>query len=247
MRRAVLALLLVLPAAGCGSGDEETLTVLAAASLADAFGDLAETFEEEHPGTDVRLVLGSSTMLAQQAVDGAPGGVLATADEASMRVAEDGDALRDGAVAFATNALVLVVPADNPAGVASIDDLDDAGVEWVTCAPTAPCGALAADLLASSGVARSAASEEVDVRAVLARVVAGEADAGLVYATEAVSAGDQVEVVERTSIRTDYLVAPLHGDSGETQDLASEFVTFVRSDAAREALDDAGFEAVVGE
>src|SRR5690606_9716930 len=144
--------------------------------------------------TGVRLVLGSSTMLAQQAVDGAPGDVLATADEASMRLAEDGNALRDAPVAFASNALVLVVPAGNPAGGEAIADLDDADVDYVACAAPAPCGDLAADLLTSSGVTRPPASEEVDVRAVLARVASGEADAGLVYATDAASAGDEVTV-----------------------------------------------------
>ena len=86
MRRLVPAgLLLLLPLTACGGdGDDQTLTVLAAASLTGTFTELAEAFEEEHPGVDVELVLGSSTTLAEQVVDGAPGEVLATADDVTV-------------------------------------------------------------------------------------------------------------------------------------------------------------------
>ncbi|QBX54520.1 molybdate ABC transporter substrate-binding protein [Nocardioides seonyuensis] len=247
--RALLAVVLALPLAACsGTDDDQVLTVLAASSLADTFADLAELFEDEHPGTDVRLVLGSSTMLAEQVVDGAPGDVLATADERSMRVAEDGSTLADGPYAFAGNALTLVTPPQNRAGIASLTDLDREGVDYVVCAEAAPCGALAVQLLDQQEVAQPPASQEVDARAVLARVEQGEADAGLVYRTDAVAAGDAVtEVPLPEGLTTNYLVAPLHGDDAERSDLAAEFVTLVRSNRARQVLQDAGFSGVVVE
>ena len=86
-RIAAVVVLLLLPLTACGGDDgEQTLTVLAAASLTETFTELAERFEDEHPEVDVELVFGSSATLAEQAVDGAPGQVLATADEASMQV-----------------------------------------------------------------------------------------------------------------------------------------------------------------
>lgn len=248
--RTLLALVLTLPLTACGgnSEDEQVLTVLAASSLTDTFTALAEVFEDEHPGTDVRLVFGSSTTLAEQAVDGAPGDVLATADERSMRVAEDGSVVADGPHAFASNMLTLVTPPDNPAGIDSLEDLGRDGVDYVVCAETAPCGALAARLLDQQHVASPPASREIDVRAVLARVEQGEADAGLVYRTDAVAAGDAVtEVPLPEGLSTNYFIAPLHNASLERADLAAELVTLVRSNQARAVLQDAGFSGVVVE
>ncbi len=253
MRLAVAALALALPVAGCGGGaDDQTLTVLAAASLTGTFTDLAETFEDEHPGVDVQLVFGSSTTLAEQVVDGAPGDVLATADEASMSVAEDGNALRDSPRAFVSNRLTVVTPPDNPAGIGSVADLDDPGVDYVVCAETAPCGAVAVAVLGDAGGAAPPASEEVDVKAVLARVVQGEADAGLVYRTDAVAAGDDVAEVpfaeaDATAYATSYFVAPVQGADAETADLAAELVTLVTSNEAFDLFTEAGFGGIVRE
>ena len=130
---------------GGGQGEDITLDVLAASSLTESFGALAEDFEADNPGVTVRLSFGSSAALAQQVTEGAPADVLATADSASMELA--GDDVEEP-VEFATNELVLVVPADNPAGISSLDDLADA--QFVTCVDSAPCGSLAAQLLASA-------------------------------------------------------------------------------------------------
>ena len=246
---AQLALLLLLPIAACGSDTEDqTLTVLAAASLTETFTELAGTFEDEHPGVDVRLVFGSSTTLAEQAGDGAPGDVLATADEASMRVAEDADALGGTPEPFASNRLTLVTPPDDPAGISALGDLDRPGVDYVVCAVTAPCGAIAARLLEAADVSRPPASEELDVKAVLARVVQGEADAGLVYRTDAVAAGDEVAEVmidDADAFATSYAIAPLHHDSDARAELAAEFVTLVTSGSTQRLLEEAGFGAAV--
>lgn len=238
MRRLVApALLLLLPLHGCGD-DEQTLTVLAAASLADVFEELAVAFEEEHD-VEVRFSFGSSTDLAEQAADGAPGDVLATADVVSMRVAEDAGVTGDVA-AFATNELVLVTPPDDPAGIASLDDL--AGATWVRCADEVPCGRVAVAVLADHGVTAAPASLEEDVRATLDKVTAGEADAALVYATDAVAAGDAVRTVPipgAASERTTCSVSTL--EQAGAADLAEEWVGLLRSDEGRQLLTDAGF------
>lgn len=241
LARLVVLALLVAPA-GCGSddgGDEgPTLTVLAAASLTDVFEELGDLFEEQHDAT-VRFSFGSSTDLAEQAADGAPGDVLATADETSMQVAEDAGVAGE-VETFATNALVIVTPPDDPAGIRSLDDL--AGATWVRCADEAPCGRVALAVLEDHGVTAEPASLEEDVRATLDKVVSGEADAALVYATDAVAAGDAVRTVEvpgAESELTSYVVTVL-GQS-EDADLARRWVDLVRSEEGRQVLRDAGF------
>jgi molybdate transport system substrate-binding protein len=212
--------------------------VLAAASLTDVFEELAPPFEEEH-GVDVRFSLGSSTDLAASVADGAPGDVLATADEASMTLAEDAGVAAD-VETFATNVLTIVVPTGNPAGIESLDDL--AGATWVRCADEVPCGKVAAAVLDANGVTAEPVSLEEDVRATLDKVVSGEADAGLVYATDAVSAADDVEAVAIPGAEdepTSYLAATL--EQSEDPDLAADWVAWVTSQEGRAVLADAGF------
>lgn len=242
--RTLAVLVLLLPLAACGGGDDggsaadHKLTVLAAASLTDAFEELATPFEEEHD-VDVTLAFGSSTDLAEQVADGAPGDVLATADEASMQIAEDAGAT-DEVETFATNVLTIVVPTGNPAGIESLDDL--AGATWVRCADEAPCGKVAAAVLDDAGVTADPVSLEEDVRATLDKVVSGEADAGLVYATDAVAAADDVDAVEIPGAEeelTSYVAATL-GQS-EDADLAADWVAWVTSEEGQAILRDAGF------
>lgn len=234
---AIAALVLMLPLVAC-SEDEDTLTVLAAASLTGSFTELAAAFEAEHPGVDVRLAFDSSATMARQALDGAPADVLATADERTM--ADAAEALAADPQVFATNEMVLVTPAGNPAGVRGLADLDRPGVAWVACVETAPCGAVAAAL--TRDLRGRPASLEVDVKAVLAKVAADEADAGLVYATDAKAAAGRVEALGldgSSRERTAYPVAPLR-QSGDAA-LAQEFVDLVVSDTGRRILDAAGF------
>lgn len=240
-----LALALVLPLAACGGGDEgsagggqDTLTVLAAASLTDVFEQLATPFEEEH-GVDVTISFDSSTNLAEQAADGAPGDVLATADEASMTIAEDAGVTGE-VEAFATNVLTIVVPKGNPAGIASLDDLAD--TTWVRCADEVPCGKVALAVLEAGGVTAEPVSLEEDVRATLDKVVTGEADAGLVYATDAVAAADDVDAIEIPGAEdalTSYYAATL--EQSADADLAADWVAWVTSEEGRSILEDAGF------
>ncbi|GAB2876100.1 molybdate ABC transporter substrate-binding protein [Myroides odoratimimus subsp. xuanwuensis] len=215
--------------------------MLAAASLTETFTVLAADFEDAHPGVQVDLALDSSATLAAQAAEGAPADVLATADLATMADAEDAGALADAATPFASNTLVLATPADNPAGIADFADLDGE-VTYVVCAETAPCGAAAAAVLEEGGITHEPASLEVDVKAVLARLLSGEADAGLVFATDAVAAGDRVRVIDvpdADAHATTYPIGVL--DQAAEPDLAREFVDLVLSAEGRAVLEAAGF------
>ena len=224
------------------SGSGGTLTVLAASSLTGAFTTLSHQFEKDHPGTTVRLAFDSSATLAEQVQQGAPADVLATADTETMQtVVSSGDTLGKPAN-FASNEVALAVPAKNPAGITRFSDLNNPGVAFVVCVATAPCGKLALSQLKANKITAKPKSEEIDVKSVLTKVEAGEADAGIVYRTDVVAAGSQVTGVSiPTAGRdiTDYPIAALKqsADPG----LAKEWVSLVRSAAGQRVLAKAGF------
>ncbi len=243
-RIACSALLLsTLGLSACGSqDDDQTLTVLAAASLTDSFSDLADAFEQDHPGVQVELVFGSSGTLADQVLEGGAADVLATADTATMERAAE--AVQGESQIFATNTMVIVVPRDNPAGISALEDLDDPDVDYVLCVDTAPCGAIGAEIIADGALTHEPASLEIDVKAVLARVTSGEVDAGLVYRTDAVAAGEDVTGIELPAdlvVPNDYPIAVL--EEAADSDLADQFVTLVLSSRGQEVLAGAGFGA----
>jgi molybdate transport system substrate-binding protein len=236
--RRLLGLVLVLGlSAGCGGSEREELTVLAAASLTEPFTVLAQRFEEAHRGVEVATSFDSSATIAAQVRAGAPADVVATADPRTMRLMGD----RVGAAhTFARNELALVVPPANPAGISSLADLEHA--DYVVCAPAVPCGALAADLLAGAGIDRRPRSLEVDVKSVLTKVTLGEADAGLVYASDVVAAGDRVREMPLppgAGAATSYPIAVVRDT--DSRELARAWVRLVRSPEGRRVLAEAGF------
>ncbi|MFD1861190.1 molybdate ABC transporter substrate-binding protein [Aeromicrobium camelliae] len=249
MRRAVLAIVLLALAttAACSSSaesDRRTLTVFAAASLTDVFEEAAADFEAEHRGIDVVFSFAGSSDLAQQIVEGAPADVFAAADERTMSTVVDaGRAER--ARLFATNRLIIAVPAGNPAGVTDLADLARPDVTTVLCAPQVPCGALSLQVLERAGVAVRPASEESSVSGVLTAVGEGQADAGLVYVTDIERGNDRIEAVELADAAPEdvvrYPIAALHGS--EQDELAAEFVDFIVSGTGAERLRAAGFGA----
>lgn len=235
MRRLLCVLLVAVALSGCGE-ERPTLRVLAASSLTDVFTELAADFEAEHD-VDVDLVFASSTDLAQQGADGAPGDVLATADPEAMAVAEEAGVV-DHVRGFTANRLVLVTTPD--ADVQGVADL--AEVPWIRCADEAPCGRTAVALLSDLGVTAEPVSLEEDVRSVLDKVVSGEATAGLVYATDAVAAGDDVRTIRIPGAGrhlASYRIATL--DQAEHPDLALDWVELLTSEPGRAALREAGF------
>ena len=230
-----------------GSSEDQRLTVLAASSLTEPFTTLAKRFEAEHPGVYVVTSFDSSATLAAQVAAGAPADVVATADPRTMDTMVSADALAGKPQTFAHNELALVVPPDNPAGIHAVEDLDRSGVDFVVCAKSAPCGALAAQVLAEHGVTAAPRSYEVDVKAVLTKVVLGEADAGLVYVSDVVAAGNKVRRVplpRSPETSTSYPIA-VTADSKHS-DLARAFVDLVRSSDGQHVLTGAGFTTDAG-
>jgi len=246
---AALAALLLL-VAGCGSGSGQadngaetgTLTVLAASSLTEVFTELKKQFEADHPGVTVKLAFDSSATLAEQVNQGAPADVLATADQRTMRSVADSDGTDGAPRTFATNRLAMVVPAGNPAHLTSFAGLDKPGVSYVVCVPTAPCGALARTQLRAHHITARPRSEEVDVKAVLSKVELDEADAGLVYVTDAVAASDRVKRIDIPSSKATLNTYPIAALSGAAKPgLARAWVDLVLSERGRQVLAAAGF------
>ena len=227
-----------------------TLTVFAAASLTDVFTTLGEQFEQQHPQVDVQFSFAGSSALAAQLTQGAPADLFAAADEAQMARVQDAGLVEDPAE-FAVNRLVLAVPPANPAGlhppegragIPSLADVLTSDVTLAVCAQEVPCGAAAAEVLAAAGSPATPDTYEEDVRAVLTKVELGEVDAGLVYVSDVVAAGDRVVAFafqESEQAVNRYPVAVL-GDAPNPA-AARAFTDLVRSDAGRTALEAAGF------
>ena len=236
---AVLSLL-PLTACGSGGGGDTTITVLAASSLTGTFTELGKQFEDQHPGVTVKFAFDSSATLAQQATQGAPADVLATADTTTMDSATSAQASTPQV--FATNVMVLATPRSNPGHVTSLADLDQSSVKYVVCVPTAPCGAIAQALLHENHVTGKPVSQEVDVKSVLAKLTEGEADAGIVYTTDAVAAGDQVTTIPIPGSGrqvTSYPIVTL--SQSHHADLAQAFVDLVTGPTGQRTLQKAGF------
>lgn len=242
--------LAALTVTGCGSAPARTtdgsphgtITVLAAASLTQAFSTIARAVERAHPGLHVRLSFGPSSGLAQQVLDGAPADVLATADQQTMAtVTKAGDAA-GSPVVFTTNTLEIAVPPGNPAHVAGLADLSRSGVRVALCAPQVPCGDAARRLLAEQHIRVTPVTYDRDVKAALAKVELGEVDAALVYRSDVVSAGDRVRgVTARGAARVvnRYPITVLAAAPNPAG--ARAFLDAVLAPAGRKALAAAGF------
>ncbi|MCW2165243.1 molybdate transport system substrate-binding protein [Microbacterium hydrothermale] len=225
-------------ASASGSSLSGTVEVYAAASLQRSFDEIAAAFEQQNPGVTVSPVYDGSSTLATQIGEGAPADVFASADEKNMAkvVAQAPDPQ-----VFAANTLVIAVPAGNSAQVSALADL--ARVTAVLCAPEVPCGAASQTLLSNAGVAVTPASSEQNVTAVLTKVAAGEADAGLVYATDVVGRDDVEAIVPAgaDAVVNRYPIATLADAPNPAA--ADAFVAFVLSDEGQKILADAGFRA----
>jgi molybdate transport system substrate-binding protein len=225
-----------------GAGQEEPLTVLAAASLKEPFGEIARMFEHDHPGVRVRLVLGGSADLVTQLAQGAPADVLATADITTMARAQATGSLSGTPTPFATNTMTIAVEPGNPRGLAAVSDLARGDLAVVVCAPAVPCGAAAQRVAHRAGVRMRPVSEEGSVAGVLGKVATGQADAGVVYVTDVAGSGGSVEGVPipaAVNTTNTYPVALVAGTSAEAH--AASFVDVVLGDRGQQVLTDAGF------
>ncbi|MGH3314628.1 MAG: molybdate ABC transporter substrate-binding protein [Nocardioidaceae bacterium] len=244
------AALLLTSIAGCGSddaggsaeGEETTLTVFAASSLTDSFSELGKRFEKSHDGVSVTFNFAGSSDLVAQLQQGAPADVFASADPENMDKAVADDLVEGEVVNFASNTLQIAVPPDNPGNVSSLQDLAKPGLNVVVCAPEVPCGSASTDVEKAGGIDIKPVSEEQAVTDVLAKVTTGQADAGLVYVTDVIAAGDDVKGVsfpESSEAVNVYPIAPLK--DSENPELAQEFVDLVTSQEGQQVLQHAGF------
>ncbi|MBG0739292.1 molybdate ABC transporter substrate-binding protein [Paeniglutamicibacter antarcticus] len=228
--------------ASAGADLSGTLTVFAAASLTTTFTDLAKEFETDHPGSKIRLSFAGSSDLVTQISEGAPADVFASADNANMSKLETASLLAAGPTNFASNVLTIAVPPDNPADIGSFKDLGRSGVKVVVCAPQVPCGAAAAKVEQVTGTEVKPVSEESSVTDVLGKVSSGEADAGLVYVTDAKGAGNKVTAIDFPEAATAVNTYPIATVAGSThKELAAAFIALVTGPAGQRVLLAAGF------
>src|SRR4051812_1562398 len=219
-----------------------TLTVFAAASLTDVFTDLGDQLEKANPSLDVQFNFAGSDALATQITQGAPGDVFASANETQMKVVTDAGLQAGDPTVFAQNVLEIAVPKGNPGHVTGLSDFADPDLTIAVCAPTVPCGAAAQKVFSAAGITAQPDTEEEDVKAALNKVQLGEVDAALVYATDVLAAGDQVEGIEFPEAEqaiNDYPICTLK--AAPNPDAAQAFVDLVKSDEGQKALTDAGF------
>ncbi|MBB5153824.1 molybdate transport system substrate-binding protein [Saccharopolyspora phatthalungensis] len=244
LRMIIGAMIAFLVLAGCGQSQPQSqpqhmLTVLAAASLTESFNELGTRFSQQHPDVHVQFDYQGSSTLAEQIKQGRAADVFASADTKNMDKVRD---LVGTSETLATNKLTIVVPPGNPAKIASLADLAASGRTVVVCAPQVPCGSATQKVSQASGAQLKPVSEEDDVKSVLQKVVAGEADAGLVYVTDARAAGAQVQAVdfpEAAKAINTYPIATIN--AAPEKQLAAEFMAFVRGPVGREVLAKHGF------
>ena len=220
-----------------------TLTVFAAASLKNTFTELGQTFEQQNPGSTVTFNFAGSSDLVTQLTSGAPADVFASADQNNMTKAVSGSVIAGTPVNFASNILTIVTPPGNPKGVTGFADLANPDLQVVVCAPQVPCGTATQKVEQNTGVTLTPVSEESSVTDVLNKVQTGQADAGLVYVTDAAGAGAKVTEVtfpEAAAVVNVYPIATVK--DGPQPELASKFVDLVTGPDGQQILKDAGFE-----
>lgn len=246
--------------AACGrsniAAEERTLTVYAAASLTDAFNEIGKAFAEEHPGVVVAFNFGGSQNLRTQIEQGAPADVFASANAKEMDTLVTGNFVEASAPkVFLTNQLVVILPKDNPAGIASLEDLSKPELKLVLAAEDVPAGRYARQILdnlnAQFGadykdkVLANVVSNEDNIRQAVTKIQLGEADASIVYVSDAVATPDllRIEIPADVNVLAEYPIAPLV--RSENLELADEFMAYVLSSGGQATLKKWGFTPVV--
>ncbi|GAA3379226.1 molybdate ABC transporter substrate-binding protein [Streptomyces sannanensis] len=255
---AVLTAALLVPLAACGSDDGEKdtpkstedsaasvpkaqLTVLAAASLTDVFKTAGAAYEKAHPGTKITFSFAGSQELVAQVKQGAPADALVTADTRSIDGV--GAELAADPTVIAKNRLVVATGEGNPKKIDELRDLADTELKVVLAAPEVPVGKYSQKILDAQKIVVKPVSQEPNVRAVLSKVELGEADAGLVYKTDADSAPEKVDAVEIPDAQNavaEYPAAPLK--ASKNAEAAAEFVRWLSGPEGQKILQDAGFQ-----
>ncbi len=259
--RSLLLGILLLSLVGCRPpAGEVTLTVFAAASLTEAFQELGARFEADNPGVTVSFNFAGSQQLAQQLAQGAPADLFASANTAQMT-----NAVQTGRIApetiqpFVSNRLVVIYPQDNPAGVQTLADLAQPGLQLVLAAPAVPVGQYSLTFLDQAAQSETAGgtpyrqavlanvvSYEENVRAVLAKVILGEADAGIVYTNDiqppAAASVGQIDIPDELNVVALYPIAPVQDSAHPAE--ARVFIDLILSPGGQAVLARYGFQPV---
>ncbi|HEY3338545.1 MAG TPA: molybdate ABC transporter substrate-binding protein [Propionicimonas sp.] len=235
------ALLLTACTAASPASSRTDLVVFAASSLNPTFATLGSEFEANHPGVSVKFSFDGSAALVDQLKAGAPADVFAAADKANMDKASTAGLIGATPVQFTTNVLTLIVPKGNPAGITGLD-ASLGGKKLVICADGVPCGSATRKLAAAVGVTLTPVSEETKVTDVRTKVESGQADAGIVYVSDAKASLGKVEtlpIAGADKARNAYLIGTVKAATHAT--LAAEFVTLVTGERGQQVLKAAGF------
>ncbi len=220
-----------------------SIVVFAAASLKPAFSKISQQFKTDNPGSGVDFEFGGSSDLANQLTQGATADVFASADTAQMDTVAKAGLVAGTPAKFASNTLVIVTAPGNPKKIGSFADLAKPGLSVVTCQKPVPCGTATQRIEDSTGVHLSPVSEELNVTDVLNKITTGQADAGLVYVTDAMYAGNKVTTVkfpEAAGAVNVYPIAVLKKAQRPT--LAQKFMAMVTGDAGQQILAQSGFQ-----
>ena len=233
-----------------------TLTVYAAASLTEAFTEIGRAFEVEHSGVTVVFNFGGSQNLRTQIEQGAQADVFASANTKEMETLVSQNMVEAGAPqVFLTNQLIVILPKENPAGIASLEDLSQPGLKLVLAAEEVPAGRYARQILdqlnARFGaeyrdmVLANVVSNEDNIRQAVTKVQLGEADASIVYVSDAVAAPElqTIEIPADVNVMAEYPIAPLM--EAANADAAAEFIAYVLSPNGQASLEKWGFTPVV--
>ncbi len=237
--------------------DGGELTVFAAASLTDAFEEMKTDLEAAHPGLAIAYNFAGSQALVTQLDEGAEADVFASANTAQMTAASDNGSIVGEPETFVHNELAIVTPADNRAGIDAPADLAEDGLRLVLAQTEVPVGRYAREAVCQMAmdaatygegfverVAANVVSEEEDVRDVLAKVALGEADAGIVYVSDAHAAGDEVQLIAIPAEVNVIASYPIAAVTGGDEAMANAFIAYVRGDDGQATLEAYGFSPV---
>ncbi|MBC8163993.1 MAG: molybdate ABC transporter substrate-binding protein [Roseiflexaceae bacterium] len=236
------------------------LTIFAAASLTDAFEEIATAFEAANPGTEITYNFAGSQQLAAQLNEGAPADVFASANGRQMEVAIEGTRVVSGTQkAFVRNRLVVITPKDNPAGITTLQDLAKPGLKLILADAAVPVGQYSLDFLGKASataeysesysptVLANVVSFEDNVRSVLTKVALGEGDAGIVYTTDAALDADnigQIAIPDALNTIASYPIALVADSANAT--LAQAFIDYVLGPEGQQTLVKYGFISTIG-
>ena len=238
------------------NSEPRTLTVYAAASLTEAFTEIGKAFEAAQPDVRVAFNFGGSQNLRTQIEQGAPADVFASANAREMEALVTGNFVEASApIVFLSNQLVVILPKENPAGITSLEDLSRPELKIVLAAEEVPAGRYAREVLDNltgqfgadyqDSVLANVVSHEDNIRQAVTKVQLGEADASIVYVSDAVAVPElqKIEIPNDVNVIAEYPIAPLTGSANPA--LADEFIDYVLSPEGQAKLEKWGFTPVV--